>query len=120
MRAHALGFASLRCVWVFDDFELVLLVSVEEAVEGCGGKEEGFGDQGGEFDGEAGHEGYVAFVGGAEVGEEGGGGPLVWREEVVVARSGGREGVWVRRRDVDLFAPVGVESGGFVAEFVVA
>ncbi len=32
-----------RCVWVFDDFQLVLLVGVEEAVEGCGWEVEGFG-----------------------------------------------------------------------------
>lgn len=31
-------------VGVFDDFELVLLVRVEEAVEGCGGQTDGFGD----------------------------------------------------------------------------
>lgn len=46
-------------VWVFHDFELVLLVFVEEAVKGRGGEVESLGDQGGEGAGEDGHLGDV-------------------------------------------------------------
>lgn len=64
----------------------MLLVGVEEAVEGCGWEVQGFGYEGGEFGGDVGHEGDVGFVGLAEGGEMGRVGPLVGREEVVVAR----------------------------------
>ena len=46
---------------------------------------EGFGDQGGEFGGDAGHEGDVGFVGVAKIGEEGGIGPSVAQSSVSVA-----------------------------------
>ena len=42
--ASGRGGGGLGCIWVFDDFEFVLLVGVEEAVEGGGGEEERFGD----------------------------------------------------------------------------
>ena len=32
-------------IWVFDDLKFVLLVRVEEAVEGVGREEKGFGDE---------------------------------------------------------------------------
>ena len=67
-----------------------------------------------------GHGGDIALVSGAEIGEEGSAGPLVWGEEVVVEGGGGGEGVGVGGGEVDLFAPVGAVGGGFVAEFVVA
>lgn len=74
---------------VFDDFELVLLVRVEEAVEGCGREMEGFSYEGGEGAGEGGHLGYVGFVGWAEGGDERWGRPLIRGKEVVVERRGG-------------------------------
>lgn len=110
----------LRPVWIFDDFEFMLLIGVEEAIERCGREEERFGDQSGEFSGEGGHVRDVAFEGGAEVREEGSARPLVWGEEVVVAWGGGCEGVGVWGGEVDLFAPVGGVGGRFVAEFAVA
>jgi len=58
-----------RCVWVFDDFQFVLLVSVEKAIEGRGWEVEGFGYEGGEFGGDARHVGDVGFVSLAEGGE---------------------------------------------------
>lgn len=76
-------------VGVFDDFELVLLVFVEEVVEGCGGEVERFRDEGGEGSGEVRHRCDVGGVGGPEGGEEGGGGPLIGGEEVVVDGGGG-------------------------------
>lgn len=72
------------CIWVFDYFKLVLLVAVEEAVEGCWGEEKRFGYQGGEGCRKGGHVRYVGFVGWAEFGEGDRVGPLVWGEEVVV------------------------------------
>lgn len=94
MRPDALGLLGREggAVRVFDDFELVLLVWVEEAVEGGAGKEESFGDEGGEGSGEGRHLADVGFVGGTEGGEECWIGPLVWGEEIVVDGIGRRAG----------------------------
>jgi len=64
-------------VGVLDDFELVLLVGVEEAGESCRGQVEGLGDDGGEEGADGGHLAHVLFEGGAEGGEAGGAGPLI-------------------------------------------
>lgn len=93
--ALGLGRAEGGAVGVFDDFELVLLVPVEEGVEGGAGEEEGFGDEGGEGEGEGRHLVDVGFVDWAEGGEEGWVGPLVWGAEVVVEGIGGGA-EWVR------------------------
>ena len=97
----------------------MLLIFVEEAVEGCWGKVEGFGDEGGEACGEEGHGGYVGFKGRAEGGEDGRLGPLVGGEEVVI-KGRGRSGKWMGCGKVDLFAVVGAVGGDFIAEFVVS
>ena len=72
MRTYALGLVRAwegGDVGIFHYLELVLLVGVEEAVEGCRGEGEGLGDQGGEGRGEVGHLGDVGFVSGAELGK---------------------------------------------------
>ena len=97
----------------------MLLGGVEETVEGLGGEADRFGEEGREVFGEVGHFLDVGFVDGAEEGEEGGRGPLVWGEEVVV-EGGGGGGDGVRGGEVELFAPVRAGVGGFVAEFAVA
>lgn len=51
MRADTLSNALAR-VGIFYDFELVLLVGVEEAVEGGRRQADGFGDEGGEEGGD--------------------------------------------------------------------
>jgi hypothetical protein len=109
----------LRHVGIFHDLQFVLLVLVEEAVEGGRGQADGFGDEGGEARGEVGHGGYVGFEGGAKGGEERRFGPEVRGEEVVVERGGGA-GEGVGRGEVDLLAVVFAVGGGFVAEFVVS
>lgn len=94
VRPHALAlgaafFVKGGGIGVFHDFELVLLIGVEEAIKCCGGQEQGFGDQGGECCGEGGHLGDVGFVDGAEGGKKSVRRPLVWREEVMVEWGGG-------------------------------
>lgn len=108
MRSYALGLVGGwegRGVWVFDYFELVLLVLVEEAVKGCRGQVEGFSDQRGECRREGGHLRDVDFVGGAEGRKVVRGGPLVWSKEVVVSGRGSRR-ERMRGGNIDLFTPV--------------
>ena len=63
----------------------MLLVGVEESIESGRGEVERFGDETGEGDGEAGHLSDIGLVDGAEGWEIGGVGPLVGREEIMVA-----------------------------------
>ena len=107
MRAHTLGLSAWEGgdVWVFDDFELVLLVGVEEAVEGACGEVEGFGQEGDEGLCEGRHGADVGFVDGSEGGEVGGVRPLVWPEEVIVERVRFLAGR-VRSGYIDLLSPV--------------
>lgn len=62
----------------------MLLIFVEEAVEGLGREVQGFGYEGGEVDGEVGHLPDIGFESWTEAGEGGRVGPLVGGEEVVV------------------------------------
>ena len=121
MRSHALALLARQRggIRIFYNFELVLLVLVEEAIEGCWGKVEGLGDEGGEGAGQGRHCGDVRFVSWAEVGEERGVRPLVWGQEVVVEGvSGFTDGMG--GGEIDLFAPVGGVGGDFIPELVVA
>lgn len=112
MWSYALGLGGPEggAVGVFDYFEFVLLVGVEEAVEGGAGEEEGFCDQGGEGLGEEGHFVDVGFVGWAEGGEECWVGPLVRGTEIVVEGVGWGAG-GVRGGYVYLFSPLAWLTG---------
>ena len=91
MRPHSLGLLSGEgsSVRVLYDFQFVLLVFVEEAVKGCWMEVKSLCNQRSERLGEYGHLRDVGFVGWAEGGQEGGVGPLIWGEEVVVEGVGG-------------------------------
>ena len=73
------------------------------------------GDQRREEDADVAHTRHVIFEYGAEARQQCSARPLVRREQAVVERRGwGRHGM--RRREVQLFAVVGVVRGGFVVE----
>ena len=100
---------------ILHDLQLVLLVWVEEAGEGASGQPNSLGDQRREEDADVAHTRHVIFEYGAEARQQCSARPLVRRKQVVVERRGwGRHGM--RRREVQLFAVVGVVRGGFVVE----
>jgi len=114
VRPHTLSGAG-AAVWILDEFELMLLVGVEEAVEGSRRQADGFDQERGEESADVGQAAYVLLNSWAEAREMCSGRPLVGREEVMVQRRGGR-GDGMRRREIDLLAPVCGAGCGFVAE----
>jgi hypothetical protein len=93
----------------------VLLVRVEEAIEGGGRHTERLGDERGEEHAELAQAGNVLLEDGAEVRQVCGRGPLVRRQQVVVQRLF-RAGDGVGRREVELLSVIGVAGCCFVVQ----
>ena len=125
VRSHPLRFflpvldPEFRKVGIFDDLQLVLLRLVKEMIERVGRQPDGFGYQAREEHGHLAHPPYVVFIDGPEAREGDRIGPLVRGEEVMIEGIGGLADR-VRRRNIDLFAPVRLEARDFVAEFIIA